>query len=156
MYLPAAAIEPGRAYWVKAFETGALVLSPGALPRPSRVRVQPVSDMPPQPPDGIFSGSDRSMPASFALEQNYPNPFNPVTTITFAIPHHADRVGTRLGVSVIVYDILGRTVATLVDDTRAPGVYSVAFDASNLSSGTYIYRLTAGGFTATKRMMLMK
>jgi hypothetical protein len=175
MYLPAAAIEPGRAYWVKVLETGALVLSTGALPRPSRVRVQPVSDMPPQPPDGVFSGSDRSMPASFALEQNYPNPFNPETAIRFSVPN----IGTRSRspgatgqitdygrVRLVVYDLLGRQVATLVDEEKAPGSYTVMFpargasasgaDASKLSSGMYIYRLTADGLTATRRMMLIK
>jgi photosystem II stability/assembly factor-like uncharacterized protein len=112
-----------------------------------------------RPLDEMITGVDgrtSSMPSSIALEQNYPNPFNPVTTITFAIPHDAGRVGTRLGVSVMVYDLLGRPVATLVDDTRAPGAYSVTFDASKLSTGTYIYRLTAGGFTATRRMTLVR
>ena len=55
-----------------------------------------------------------------------------------------------------MYDLLGRQVATLVDEEKAPGSYTVTFDASNLSSGTYLYRLTAGGYTATRRMMLVK
>ena len=92
-----------------------------------------------------------------ALAQNYPNPFNPATTITFAVPSSAGT--SRLSgtvVSLQVFDVLGRQVATLVNDTRAPGVYTVQFDASSLASGTYIYRLTAGGYTATRRMMLVK
>jgi hypothetical protein len=113
---------------------------------------------------GLQDDETGIVPSEFSLEQNYPNPFNPATTITFAVPATPDRAGTRpatqtagrLGVSVIVYDLLGRQVATLVDDTRGPGVYSVSFDASALSSGMYIYRLTAGGYTATRRMMLVK
>ena len=95
------------------------------------------------------------VPSEFSLEQNYPNPFNPVTTITFAIPEGA-AAGEAHDISLRVFDILGRQVATLVDDTRGPGAYSVSFDASALSSGMYIYRLTAGGYTATRRMMLVK
>jgi len=89
------------------------------------------------------------VPSAFGLEQNYPNPFNPETAIRLQIPDYGF-------VSLRVYDLLGRQVATLVDEYRAPGSYSVRFDASNLSSGTYIYRLTAGGTTAARRMMLVK
>lgn len=97
---------------------------------------------------------DSGLPAEFTLGQNYPNPFNPVTTITFAVPGTSAR--TLHATSLQVFDVLGRPVATLVDDTRAPGIYSVTFDASHLASGVYLYRLTMDGFTATRRMMLLK
>lgn len=89
------------------------------------------------------------VPAAFALTQNYPNPFNPVSTFEM-------RIAKWTHVNVTVYDLLGRAVATLLDDRRGPGVYSVSFDASHLSSGTYFYRMTADGFTAQRKMLLLK
>jgi hypothetical protein len=91
------------------------------------------------------------VPRAFVLEQNYPNPFNPVTVIQFTIP-----AGTHGRTSLQVFDLLGREVATLVNEPREPGVYSVIFDASRLASGVYVCRLTTGGLTATRRMILLK
>jgi hypothetical protein len=164
-YAVADSIRPGMGYWVKVSGNGSLILSSAPAEPGLRITIMPTAELPPPPPGGEAAAA-AEVPAEFALEQNYPNPFNPATTITFAIPHHADPVGTRLGVSLEVFDMLGQRVATLVDDTRGPGVYSVSFpagggsasggDASNLASGTYLYRLTAGGYTATRRMMLVK
>jgi len=89
------------------------------------------------------------MPGEFVLEQNYPNPFNPATTIEYGLPS-ASRVELRL------YDILGREVATLVNEVQTAGYHSVRFDASGLASGVYFYRLRAGEFTQTKRMLLLR
>ncbi len=89
------------------------------------------------------------VPAHFALYQNYPNPFNPATTISYSLAK-AGRV------SLVVYDILGRKVAVLVDSRRAAGEHSVRFDASRLASGLYIYRLEAGDNVISKKMMLIK
>ncbi len=86
---------------------------------------------------------------TFELSQNYPNPFNPATTIKYSIPSESD-------VSVKVYDIIGKEVATLVNTKQTAGNYSVQFDASNLASGIYIYRINAGIFTETKKMTLLK
>ena len=89
------------------------------------------------------------VPSSFSLEQNYPNLFNPITNLEFGI--------SDLGfVSLKVYDILGKEVITLVNEKLSPGKYEVEFDGSGLPSGVYFYRLTAGEFTDTKRMMLVK
>ncbi len=88
-------------------------------------------------------------PKSFKLFNNYPNPFNPTTTIKYDVAKDSK-------VSLIVYDILGREVQTLVNKEQAPGHYTVTFNASNLASGVYIYRITAGNFTATKKLMLLK
>ncbi len=91
---------------------------------------------------------------SFNLSQNYPNPFNPSTTIKYSIPS----VGTSLMkfVQLKVYDILGNTVATLVNEDKPAGSYEVKFDASQLSSGIYFYKLQAGSYIETKKMMLVK
>jgi hypothetical protein len=91
---------------------------------------------------------------TFSLSQNYPNPFNPTTEIKYSIP---SLVNSHLSlVQLKVYDLLGREVATLVNQKQAPGNYSVKFDASNLSSGIYYYRITSGKYTDVKKMMLLR
>ena len=89
------------------------------------------------------------MPRRFELAQNYPNPFNPSTTIRFTIPEQTN-------VTLTVYDMLGREVATLVDEILQPGEHTKLFDAGHLASGVYVYRIRAGDFTDTKRLVLMK
>ena len=93
--------------------------------------------------------TDPIVVSSFKLEQNYPNPFNPSTTISWQLPVNAF-------VLLKVYDVLGNEVTTLVNDQKAAGSYQTDFDASNLSSGTYIYRLEAGNFVQTRKMILLK
>ncbi len=89
-------------------------------------------------------------PTDFSLEQNYPNPFNPSTTIRFSLP-------TAQTVSLKVYDLLGREVASLLNNERkAAGSYEATFNATALTSGIYIYRLEAGSFSQTRKMMLVK
>jgi hypothetical protein len=89
------------------------------------------------------------IPEQFGLEQNYPNPFNPATKISYS-------VASGVHVSLKVYDALGQEVAELVNDYRRAGNYEQSFDALSLSSGVYYYTLTAGNFTSTKKMILMK
>ncbi|MBI5471907.1 MAG: T9SS type A sorting domain-containing protein [Ignavibacteriae bacterium] len=92
------------------------------------------------------------LPFAYSLHQNYPNPFNPATIIKFTIP-----VGTGHAASVLkVYDLLGREVATLVNEVKEPGAYTVHFDATSLASGAYFYKLQSGAYTAVRRMMLVK
>lgn len=87
--------------------------------------------------------------SEITLKQNYPNPFNPSTKISFAIPEQAH-------IRLTVYNILGEQVVTLINETRNAGWYAATFDASNLSSGIYIYRLEAGGFVETRKMLFVK
>ncbi len=90
-----------------------------------------------------------TVPETYVLKQNYPNPFNPATTIEFSV--------LKAGhISLKVYDMLGKEVATLVDEEREPGNFKVTFDASTLTSGTYFYTLRSGGFAETKRMLVIK
>ncbi len=89
------------------------------------------------------------VPAQFALEQNYPNPFNPVTTIVYALPAPSD-------VSLVVFDVLGRKVSTLVEAPQSAGRHTVRFDASALPGGVYVYRLHAGSFAAAKTLVVLK
>ncbi len=108
---------------------------------------------------GIITGVSELggiIPNRFALEQNYPNPFNPSTRIEFRIPARPAG-GANFGfVSLKVFDLLGREVATLVNETKPAGTYDATFNANNLSSGVYFYRLQSGSYVETKRMMLVK
>jgi hypothetical protein len=89
------------------------------------------------------------VPASYSLAQNFPNPFNPATEIQFTVP--------KAGLTTLrVFDILGREVATLVNENMNPGTFKVRLDGANLASGTYIYTLTSGEARITKKMMLLK
>jgi photosystem II stability/assembly factor-like uncharacterized protein len=98
-------------------------------------------------------GSD--IPDRYSLSQNYPNPFNPVTKIRFAIGNTENRIQNTV-VKIAVYDIAGREVETLVNQAMQPGVYEVIFDGSGLSSGIYFYKIEAGNYSETKRMVLLK
>ena len=89
------------------------------------------------------------IPNYYFLNQNYPNPFNPVTNIKFGIPESGN-------VRLVVYDILGKEVTTLLNERKNPGTYEVKFDASQLASGIYFYSLQTERVTETKRMLLVK
>jgi photosystem II stability/assembly factor-like uncharacterized protein len=93
--------------------------------------------------------AEKGIPATMALSQNYPNPFNPGTRIDYQLPATGH-------VLLKVYDLLGKEVATLVNEVQEAGYRTVQFDASQLTSGLYFYRLTAGQFTAMKKMVLLK
>jgi hypothetical protein len=91
----------------------------------------------------------QSPPADYVLLQNYPNPFNPTTVIAFSLPitHHA---------SLKVFDLLGREVAVLVDEEKPAGMHSAKWDASGFNSGVYFYRLAAGSFSESRRLLLVR
>ncbi len=97
---------------------------------------------------GVFT-DDAQVINSFLLLQNYPNPFNPLTVIRYSLP-------SSVNVSLKIYDILGKEVETLINKKQAAGNYKVEFNGAGLASGVYIYRLQAGGFTSTKKMILLR
>jgi len=92
----------------------------------------------------------------YELSQNTPNPFNPSTTISFTVPSSTEYYSVLQNVTLKVYDILGNEVATLVDENKPAGMYNVQCIMNNASSGVYFYKLKAGSFTETKKMLLMK
>jgi hypothetical protein len=103
----------------------------------------------------IIEFKENVVPTEFALEQNYPNPFNPVTKIRFEIP--LSKGGQRgLYSTLKIFDILGREVATLVNEQLQPGTYEVTFDGTNMNSGIYFYQLVSGNYKETRRMILLK
>ena len=103
---------------------------------------------PASPPIGIQK-IGKEVPENYNLSQNYPNPFNPSSKIKFQIAEQGN-------VQLLVYDILGRNVATLVNEKMQPGVYEADFDGSKFSSGVYFYKLIANNFNGTKKMELVK
>jgi len=96
-----------------------------------------------------ISTNKSNVPTSFSLEQNYPNPFNPTTTISFSLP-------SKSFVSLKVFDITGREVATIVSEEMSSGTYSRLWNAANVSSGIYFYRIQTGSYTQTKKLALLK
>ena len=105
--------------------------------------------------DSLMSGTivgvtgQEEVPASFSLEQNYPNPFNPSTTVHFELP-------TAAHVTLKVYNVLGQEVMTVLDEEMAGGRYDVRIHASALSSGAYFYRLHAGDFVQTRKLVVLR
>ncbi|NQV29679.1 MAG: T9SS type A sorting domain-containing protein [Candidatus Marinimicrobia bacterium] len=99
--------------------------------------------------DNTVSIGDVETPANYSLSNNYPNPFNPSTMISYEIP-------TTEQVRLSVYNVLGQEVMVLVNDVQTAGAHNVQFQAGTLASGIYMYRLEAGSFTSTHKMILMK
>jgi hypothetical protein len=97
----------------------------------------------------VPQGRRGETPERFGLHQNFPNPFNSATTITYELPVSSD-------VQLAVYDILGRQVRVLVDERRNAGVHRVQFDAGGVASGVYIYRLKAGSYTQSRRLVVLR
>ena len=93
------------------------------------------------------------IPAQYFLSQNYPNPFNPVTKIRYIIPAN---VNGASDIKLTVFDLTGRRIATLAEGYQTPGLHEITFDGSSMSSGVYFYRLTAGDFSMTRKMLLIK
>lgn len=102
------------------------------------------------------SEEEATQPSNFLLEQNYPNPFNPRTDLRFDLPAGQAGIGVVDQVTLKVYDVLGREVATLVNEVKQPGSYSVGWDATGFASGVYYYRLQSGRFWDVKKLLLMK
>jgi hypothetical protein len=100
-------------------------------------------------PSTVNTISENELPGMFVLKQNYPNPFNPSTTISY-------QLRAKSLVTLKVFDLLGKEVATLVNNVEQPGSKSVNFNANNLVSGVYYYRLQAGNFILTRKFVLLK
>ena len=130
--------KEGAIVTVVALDT--LSASTGAIPVASISWISPTA---------VGVSTDQTAPAEYALLQNFPNPFNPTSEITYQLP-------VAGSVKLSVYDLLGREVAVLVNETKAPGQYTARFDAKGLSSGVYVYRLEAGNFVQARRMLLVR
>lgn len=99
--------------------------------------------------DIMTTDNQVGIPGDFSLAQNYPNPFNPITTIQYELPERSD-------VQITIYDLLGKTVTTLVSETQDAGFKSVQWDATHQSSGVYLYQIRAGGYVQTRKMVVLK
>jgi hypothetical protein len=141
-------LRPGRGYWVKAGQDGYLILSSSGS-RANRIQVLSTNELPPDPPEDMVVSIPERIPVDHALDQNYPNPFNPTTVISFDLPR-VDHV------SLVVYDLLGREVTTLLDEVVQAGSYRLKFDATGMAGGMYYYRIRSGSFTETRKMLLLR
>ena len=129
------------------------------LPRPSPPRTRPdlgAFEDQLTHPVGVAKDAGSDRPLRFELKQNYPNPFNPATVIRYTIAGSRENGVGSMEVKLVVYDLLGREVAVLVNERKAPGSYSVRFDASGLASGVYFYRLSTNNFVQTRRLVLLR
>ena len=149
-------IQPGFGYWVKTGQQGQLILSTvsSVLSRSNRIRIIPDGELPPHSP--IVDEVEMARPEEFGLEQNYPKPFNPTTGISYFLPEQSH-------VHLVIQNILGQEVRTLVNAIVQPGNKSVRFDATGLASGLYFYRLDATSindpaksFSQTRKMLLIR
>ena len=101
--------------------------------------------------------NETASPADYTLYQNYPNPFNPTTKIKFSIPSvETQDFTSQQSVRLIIYDVLGREIATLVNKKMTPGTYEATFNANNLPSGVYLYRIEIGDFVQSRKMLMLK
>jgi photosystem II stability/assembly factor-like uncharacterized protein len=124
---------------IRSYATHAIIRS-NSLSSPDTVRIST---------SGITATEAEHLPVAFLIDQNYPNPFNPSTTIRYGLP-------SRALVSVTVFNPLGQQVAILQNDVQDAGYYHITFDGANLSSGMYFYRIRAGSFTETKKLLLVR
>ncbi|MBA4313060.1 MAG: hypothetical protein C0417_10570 [Chlorobiaceae bacterium] len=150
VWYPSTSLNPGLAYWVKANQAGKLFLSVS----PSKLTGQPIQiipdgELPPSPPGAEIAQSTGQIPKRFSLEQNYPNPFNPTTDVRYGICD-MDHVSLK------VFDVLGREVATLVNEIKQPGEYTVHWNAEDIPSGIYFYRLQTDKYNNMKKMLLLR
>ncbi|MDI6803174.1 MAG: T9SS type A sorting domain-containing protein [Bacteroidota bacterium] len=155
-------LRPNQGYWVKVIgEGGQLILNAATLKfaktTGQNIVIVHLDELPPPAPgEGQNPSTVLGIPTALQLGQNYPNPFNPVTVIAYAIPNHEAGIMNHELVTLKVYNMLGQEVATLVNEMKTPGQYTVNFNGSNLTSGMYFYRLQAGNYTQTRKLLLLK
>ena len=156
-YVLADTIQPGKGYWVKVNQAGNLIFPFLQTPVGSnRITIVPTLESPPPPPDTHISDLTSHIPTCFALDQNYPNPFNPATNFGF-------RIADRGFVLLKVFDVLGKEVATLMNEVKDPAEYTVQWKAEGFGSGVYYYRLEATSisgpgksFVQVRKMLLLR
>ncbi|MBI3194400.1 MAG: T9SS type A sorting domain-containing protein, partial [Ignavibacteriae bacterium] len=163
-------VKPGKGYWVKVSQAGTLMLSSlvnssakgGSL---GKINIVPTNELPPPSPkgDGNYTNNNNSIiPSEFSLEQNYPNPFNPSTVIRYQLPvvrfaESPERLNVSFyNVTLKVYNMLGKEIVTLVDESQEAGTYSVRWEATNVPSGMYYYKITAKEFSEAKKLLLLR
>ncbi len=146
-YAISVTLFPGKGYWVKASQGGTLHFSAGGSQLAARSDGEFVVEAPPSPPEDVIV--EKNIPLVFSLAQNHPNPFNPSTTITYQLPE-------RNHVKLTILDVLGRELAVLVDESQDVGRKSITWDGGNTASGVYFYRIEAGAFRQTRKMLLLK
>ena len=151
-------IAPGLAYWVHLQEGGVLIVGSAEdrMDASARIRIVPSTDLPPAPPGGSVGKGGSGVPVEFALDPPYPNPFNPATTIRFVLP-------ATSRISLAVFDILGRRIATLEEGVEGAGTHQIAWTANGVSSGIYLCRLEATSlaapsdvFVAMRKLLIIK
>ncbi len=143
-------ILPCRGYWVKASQSGQLILSTVPAQAPgNRIRIVPTEERPPSPPGEAVLEASPAVPTTYTLDQNYPNPFNPSTTIRYGLPEGAE-------VTIEIFNIIGERVARFDEGFRDPGRHYLVWDARGLPGGVYFYRLKAASFVVSKKMILLK
>jgi photosystem II stability/assembly factor-like uncharacterized protein len=155
-YVTASVLDPGMGYWVKVASAGQLVMtSAGPANAASRIRIALTGEVPPAPPDAELA-SDGTLPKEFGLAQNYPNPFNPTTAVSYQLPADSK-------VKIVVYDLVGQVVATLVDGVVPAGYQETVWRADHLASGVYFYKMEAtalddpgSSFTRVMKMLLLR
>jgi len=149
-YYTTDSIRPGKGYWVKVNQGGKLILAASSVLSPAtRITIVPNEEMPPPPPQAEVSNLIPKIPDQFGLNQNYPNPFNPTTVVSYQLP-------LTSYVTLKVYNMLGQEMTTLVNGMQDAGYKSVTWNAANVPSGIYFYRLQAGTFTETKKLLLLR
>jgi hypothetical protein len=152
-YIIADTISPGKGYWVKVNQNGQLILSSMTMANAqNRIRIIPTSELPPSPPEEL--SEEKKIPKEFALRQNYPNPFNPTTRFTVELPKDAH-------VELVVYNLLGQKVATLLNEIKPAGYYTVVWEGqnehdNNMPSGIYFVKMVSEKFSSVKKIMLIK
>lgn len=149
---------PWFGYWIKLTQSGQFIISsgPGITPGFGQINIQPTGDLPPPPPGSDISHDKGVNPDEFALGENFPNPFNPSTVIRYQLP-------VESLVRLEIFNILGSRVMTLIDGVQGAGYRQVEWNASDVASGVYFYRLAAVSisgpgktFTSVKKMLLVR
>ncbi len=157
-YLIATSLDPGKAYWIRANDTGTIIvsLSPGPLARTNRLRIIRDSELPPPPPGGMDTPLEPEIPRVFALGAGYPNPFNPSTQFVVSVPQISY-------LDIAIYNVIGQKIRTLLHGETPAGYHTVRWDGVTdqnvlASSGIYFVRMNADGgrFVSTRKIMLMK